>query len=292
MKGHSMPSAIITATPTAFKSNGDLDPAGTRAALAFAAKSGVDGFFVVGSSAEFAALERPERRTLMELAAEELSDAGRIIAHAGAPSLHQVRQNISDAVSAGLHRIAVVTPYYAVPSSTVLLDYFRAVSSFTDGLEVYVYVFVARTGFPVSAEDLASISQMPNICGAKVSGTPLAGVAGYRGAVPMPFEIMTGSDADLARVASVSIQGIVSGVAAVFPEAFLELRAASEGGGDALADKQRVVDEIVALIDGNPANVKAALRYRGIEAGYCRMPSLEPDARTAAKLKEYSERWS
>lgn len=274
---------IITAVPVAFSSDGSLDLEGSRAILRFVAASGNEGAFVLGTTGEFPALSFDERVALTQASMEELGGRMRVIVHVGAPSLYEVKRLIDVARAAGAVEVAVITPYYLQASDEGLFDFYRAVSDAAAGLDVYVYVFRARTGNFVSAELLARIAQLPHIVGAKISDEPLTQIAEYRAVVPDDFVLYTGSDRDLAVAADHGAQGVVSGISSVLPKPFRELRSAAESGdASALAQAQAHVDEAVDAIRGDMGRMKAAYAELGVPAGVVRMAIDAPDAEEAA----------
>jgi dihydrodipicolinate synthase/N-acetylneuraminate lyase len=183
-------------------------------------------------------------------------------------------------------RIAVLTPYYLPVSEAAVVSFFEAVSAASDGLAAFVYLFRDRTGVSVSPTLLGRLAELPNIVGAKLSGESLESVAAYRAAVPRGFELFTGADRDLARVAEAGAQGVVSGISSVFPEPFLDLVAALESGEERrIVAAQAAVDDVVDTVKGDPALMKAGLALRGIEAGVARMALDRPTDRDLAELR-------
>jgi 4-hydroxy-tetrahydrodipicolinate synthase len=267
---------ILPATPVAFTRDGDLDLDGTAEIFRFVAASGVDGAFVLGTTGEFPSLAADERLAIAQLAAEAFAGLN-LIVHVGAASAWQAERLAAAAVRLPVSGLAAITPYFFPPSASALLEYYRRVAAAADGLPVYVYAFAERTGVPVSPALMAEIAALPGVVGAKVSGESLDTIAALRPAVPDNFMIYTGSDRDLGGATAAGAQGVVSGMASVLPEPFLELRAAVRSGdADRVARAQADVDEVVGLIGGDPARIKAALRVRGVRAGYPRMALADP----------------
>lgn len=283
---------VLTAVPVSFTREGAVDLKGSREILEFVAASGVQGAFVLGTTGEFAALSREERRDLATLSLEVLSGLT-VVVHVGAPSLYEVLHLIEDAVDAGATTIAVLTPYYLPASDEAVFRFYESVARATTGLRVFAYLFEARTGIRVSPELLARIAELPNIVGAKLSGESLESVSEYRAAVPEGFELFTGADRDLARAADHGAQGVVSGIASVFPRPFLELVAALESGDQTRIDAaQDAVNDVVDTVIGDPARMKAGLILQGVNAGFSRMALDEPSEETMAELRRAVESYA
>jgi 4-hydroxy-tetrahydrodipicolinate synthase len=277
---------IITALPVAFHRDGALNLDGTREIFRKAARSGVQGGLVLGTTGEFVALSFEERGQIVQVAALELAPI-RCIVHVGAASLYEVLRLITQARDAGVQEIAVLTPFYLPVTDAEMLRFYAAVSEASAGLQVYVYVFRARTGNFISAELMARIATLPNIVGAKVSDEPLDRLAEYRAVVPDDFIIYTGGDRDIARAAQYGAQGVISGIASTLPKPFTDIAALLGSGADeaALAAAQEAVDDAVDTVRGDMARMKAALRMQGVDAGWPRMAIEEPDAASLADLE-------
>ena len=277
---------IITALPIAFTADGSLNLDGTRQIFRKTAGSGVQGGLVLGTTGEFVALSFEERGQVVAIAVEELAGI-RCVVQVGAASLFEVLSLIEQARDAGVTEIAVLTPYYLPVTDAEMLRFFTAVSEASAGLDVYVYVFRARTGNFIPAELMAQLALLPNIVGAKVSDEPLSRLAEYRAVVPDEFIIYTGGDRDIARAAGYGAQGVISGIASTLPKPFTDIAELLATGADdsALAAAQRAVDDAVDTVQGDMARMKAALRMQGVDAGWPRMSLEEPDAASAAELE-------
>ncbi|GAB1817706.1 dihydrodipicolinate synthase family protein [Herbidospora sp. RD11066] len=270
-------SDIITAVPVSFTDDGFLDLTGSREILEYVAASGVQGAFVLGTTGEFPALSIAERNAVAALSVEVLRGL-RVIIHVGANSVFEVAQLIAGARTAGAREIAVLTPYYLPAPAEEVYAYFREVTALADGLDVFVYLFEARTGVPVDAELLVRLAALPNVVGVKVSGESVDRLAGYRTRLPEDFLVYSGSDADFAAAVRRGADGIVSGVASAFAKPFVAMRKALlAGDADEVARLQDDVDEAVDAIRGEATRMLAVHRIAGRRVGRSRMPIPEPD---------------
>lgn len=278
---------ILTAVPVAFHPDGALDLAGSREILRFVAQSGNEGALVLGTTGEFPSLSFEERSALVEASIEELSPHMRVIVHVGSASTYQALQCVAQAKAAGATEIAVLTPYYLKATDAALLEYFTAVSNAADGLDMYIYVFRAVSGNFVSAELMATLAQLPNVVGAKISDETLEQVAAYRAVVPAEFLLYTGSDRDLGRAEAYGAQGVISGVSSVFPKPFRALAAAHAGQDAAeISAAQTAVDAVVDAIAGNMGRMKAAYKILGINGGTTRMAIEAPTTAVLAQIED------
>ncbi len=276
---------IITAVPLAFDERGALDLGGSREILEYVAGSGVQGALVLGTTGEFPALSVEERNAVARLSVEVLQGM-RVIVHVGAASRFEVSQLIAGARDAGATEIAVLTPYYLPAPPEEVFDFFSGVVAEAAGLDVYVYMFEARTGIPVDEDLIVRLAGLPGVVGVKVSGESLGLITSFRSRLPEGFRIYTGSDGDFARAGHAGADGVISGVASAFARPFIAMRQALLA-----ADEERVtelqadIDEVVEAVDGSPARMRSVHRLAGRPVGGRRMPIPEPDAAVLARLE-------
>ena len=285
---------IITAVPTAFTAEGELDVVGTRAILRHVRASGTDGALILGTTGEFPAIDDDEYRRIVQLALEELGEVTRVIVHAGQPSTRQAIGRAGMAIGLGATELAALPPYYLPVTDEELEHYFTALSDTIGGdASLFAYDFPARTGNRLSPALLHRVARLPNVVGAKFSGLTLDEVDAHIRSTPPPFAVYTGSDRELAQITAIRGAGVVSGVASALPRPFLALRSAmASGDSAAAASAQRAVDEVVDAIGGDLGRLKFALETQGIAVGHCRMSVPLPTGGTAELIRAVVERYA
>jgi 4-hydroxy-tetrahydrodipicolinate synthase len=277
---------ILSAVPVAFGPGGELDEDGTRAILRHVASSSNEGAFVLGTTGEFPALSPDERDTVAKLSIEELGGRMRVVVHVGAASTYEAVQRAKAAVAAGATELAALTPYYLPADDDRIVEYFSAIGDAAPEAKLFVYAYRLRSGNAVSPELMARLAALPTVVGAKVSEESLEVLDAFRAVVPEQFLIYTGADRELALAAGHGAQGVVSGVSAVLPKPFRALAAAADAGDDAaLAEAQRAVDDVVEIIGGNMARMKAAYRLLGVTDSTVRMALTPPDHAALAEIE-------
>ncbi|MCE7483273.1 dihydrodipicolinate synthase family protein [Microbacterium profundi] len=282
---------ILTAIPTAFHRDGSLDLDGSRAIFRYVGESGNEGAFVLGTTGEFPAVDVTEFTALVQAALAELADRMRVVVHVGQPSAFEAVRLTRIARELGATEFAALTPYYLRSTDDAVFDYFQAVSDAVGDGRLYVYVYPARSGNPVTPELLVRLSTLPNIVGAKVSELSLDEIAAYRAVVPEDFELYTGADRDLIAAAGVGAQGVVSGVSSVTPKPFRALADAGRSGDAAAISAAQVdVDEVVSLIGGDMARMKEGYRVLGVTDAHCRMAIAEPTDAERADVRRVVEK--
>jgi 4-hydroxy-tetrahydrodipicolinate synthase len=255
---------VLSAVPTLFGADGELDPGANRALYKLVAGL-VDGLLVAGTTGEFPALEDAERLSLFELA---LAEAGpdRVIAHIGAPDARHAGRLARAAVALGATRIAAITPYYLPARPDELAGHYRRIRDAAPGPELYAYIFPERTGLPVPPPLFAEVAEAAALAGAKVSGSASADLAGYVAAAP-GLRIFSGNDADPWATMRAGGAGVISGRSSAYPEVYAALRA-----DEAVQER---LDRIVAL-GASIGRLKHALRVRGLAGSPAARMTVDP----------------
>lgn len=276
---------ILSAVPTSFRPDGQLDAAGSREIFRYVARSGNEGAFVFGTTGEFPALDLEEFGTLARLALEELAGVMRVVVHVGHASAFGAVRRVRIARELGATEFAALTPYYLPVPEEEIYAYFATIAEEVGDGSLYVYIYPARSGNTVSPALLSRLARLPTVVGAKVSEMSLADLAGYRAAVPADCRLYTGADRDLVAAAEAGAQGVVSGVSSVLPRPFRELAAAAAGTDpDRVATAQAAVDDVVSVIGGDMGRMKAAYRLLGVADGGCRMAIAAPGPDAVAEI--------
>ena len=269
---------VLSAVPTLFDADGELDAGANRALYKLVAGL-LDGLLVAGTTGEFPALEDAERLSLFELA---LAEAGpdRVIAHIGAPDARHAGRLARAAVALGATRIAAITPYYLPARPDELAAHYRRIRDAAPDAELYAYIFPERTGLRVPAPLLAQVAEAAGLAGAKISGSASADLAGYVAAAP-GLRIFSGNDASPWAAMRAGGAGVISGRSSAYPEVYAALCRQAQGPDPA---QQERLDRIVAL-GASIGRVKHALQARGlIGSPAARMTVDPPDPEVAAAI--------
>jgi dihydrodipicolinate synthase/N-acetylneuraminate lyase len=269
---------VITATPTPFLEDGALDLVSARRLFETLAGTGVDAWFVAGSTGEFPALDDDERLALYRLALE-VGGPERVIAHVGAASARQAARLLWAAADAGVRRFAAITPYY-LPSDAAGTDAAIAeVRAAAGDLPLYLDLIPRLTGTTVTPAEAAAIVARHGLAGLKLSIPGTGFLEAVRGLVPETVELLSGEDRLLEEVAAAGGNGVVSGVSSACPGLFVDWAAAVAGpDADALAAVRGRAERAVDVIAPRISHAKVALEMLGtFRSATCRMAIAMPD---------------
>ncbi|MFE3459198.1 dihydrodipicolinate synthase family protein [Nocardiopsis aegyptia] len=277
---------VITALPTPFTADEDLDLGAAAALFASVRDRGVDGVFAAGTTGEFTALDDDERLQVLRTALDVFGPDG-VHAHVGAAAPRQAERLTRAAVGAGAARLAAVTPYFLPAPEEALLRYFERIVAAADGAEVFAYLFQVRSTTPAPPPVLRRLADV-GVRGVKISGESDASVAAYLAAAPEGFTVLSGNDVAFEELVRAGGRGVVSGVSSVFPEPFVALRDALNSGDDAgVRAAQPLVERAVAAVRGGSIpHLKAGLEVRGLSAGPARVCGDPVSEADLAELEE------
>jgi 4-hydroxy-tetrahydrodipicolinate synthase len=278
---------VYSAVPTAFEPDGTLDVASTARIFEHALAGGVDALFVNGTTGEFPALSMDERRILLRTAVD-VAGADRVIAHVGSAAPYHTGTLTTDAIDLGITRLSVLTPYYLPAGVEGVRRQLQAVTSRAPDAEVFLYVFPDRTGVQLDPEEAAGMLEDLDLLGIKVSIAGTDYVARVVAALARPRVVLSGNDGLLPAVIAAGGAGIVSGVSASLPRAFVAMAdALHHADADRQALLQRAINDIVPVLGPSIAGLKFSLFLQGvISAPTCRMAIDEPDADRKARIAD------
>jgi dihydrodipicolinate synthase/N-acetylneuraminate lyase len=206
---------LIVAAVTPLTEGGDrLDTDAIWPMAAFLAEHGADGVFACGTTGEGILLSLDERRRTA--VAFRAAVRGQLVVHAGAQSTRDTAALSAHAAGIGADGVAVIPPPYFPLDAAALTDHFVSAARACHPLPFFIYVFAARSGYPVSPEVVARVRELaPNLAGLKVSESPLERAAPY---LDLGLPVLIGSEPLLPAMLARGAVGAVSGLAAAFPD--------------------------------------------------------------------------
>ncbi|MHB8574682.1 MAG: 4-hydroxy-tetrahydrodipicolinate synthase, partial [Dehalococcoidia bacterium] len=193
-----------------------------------------------------------------------------------------------EAEKIGVDALLLTVPYYNKPSQEGLFRHFEAIARGVS-LPCILYNVPSRTITDMAAETTVRLSHIPNIVGIKEASGNLAQISniiqGSRGG----FRVWSGNDEDTLPILAVGGYGVVSVASHLVGNQIQQMIAAFvEGRGEQAAEIHRRLLPLVKslFLLGNPVPLKYALNQSGFNVGAPRLPLVEPDEATAAKIRE------
>ena len=220
----------------------------------FLVSGGLDGVLALGTTGEGILLSAAERRRAAELFVQAAAGRFAVAVHCGAQTTADTAALAEHAAGAGADAVAVIGPPYYALDDEALVAHFAAAAHACEPLPFYLYEFRARAGYSLSAAVIGRLRERTaNLRGLKVSNQPWEAVEPY---LVEGLDVFIGAESLIVRGLEAGAAGVVSGLAAAFPE--LVARVVRERAGDLAATR--------ATMESFPfqAASKVVLAWRGV----------------------------
>lgn len=281
---------IFPALVTPFDSNGKCDPVRMQRLVEKLSKSGVNGFYVGGSTGESYLLSMDEREYMLEAAKEACPSTLKIIANIGMlATLHSIRL-ARHAEKLGVSAISSVPPFYFQFSMEEYVRYYADLADAVD-VPVLVYNIPAMSGVKFDGDDLERLLKNPKILGLKHTSYDLFQlqmlIQNHQNKT-----FFVGHDELFLSALAIGTTAGIGSTFNIMPEKFIALMDAYQNDRreEAIAiqgEVNKVVNAICKV--GVFKGIKAILQMQGCDCGICREPFAELDDEQKAMLRNVAE---
>lgn len=277
---------LYTALVTPFDKSGRVNETELKNLIDFQIESGVDGYFVGGSTGEAFLMTLEERKKLLEFISLYNGGKKKIIAHIGAISNELTIELGRHAVEAGADALSAVLPFYYGFSVDQYRAYYENIANAL-GVPVMVYYMPSAIGHTLSISDFEKLLSTKAIHGFKYTHTDYYTFERIRKAHPT-ITALNGCDECLLCGLVSDASGGVGASYNFMPKKIRKLYEAYKNND--LIKAQTIQHEINAVLEcvfkhGTIASCKELLRYQGVEAGDCRGPFTPLDEAARNELK-------
>jgi 4-hydroxy-tetrahydrodipicolinate synthase len=279
---------LITAMVTPFDDAGQVDFEQAKKLALACLKSGSDGLVLSGTTGESPTLTHEEELKLFAGVKKVVGKRGSIIAGTGSNSTAEAIEATRAAEKIGVDACLLVTPYYNKPSQDGLYAHFKAIADSTK-LPCILYNVPSRTVISLAAETVIKLSHIDNIIGVKEASGNMEEIGKIIAGAKKGFIVWSGNDSDTLPMMSIGAYGIISVASHLVG---LQLK---QMINDFVAGKVKEAAAMhlylmplmkILFVVSNPVPVKYALNQIGFKAGKPRLPLIEPDAKSAAQIKD------
>lgn len=283
--------SLYTVVITPFDPQGQLDKEGLRLNLRNQLNHGIKGIVVLGTTGEAPTLTSHEKRTIIEIAVEEVKGKASLYVGTGSYSTAQTIADTREAQHLGANGALIVTPYYNKPTQEGLFRHFAAICDAVQ-FPVCIYNIHGRTGQNLETSTLQRLLVYPSIIGVKESSGNMMQVNDVLeviGKSRPDIRVLSGDDALTLPIMSLGGHGIFSVASNVIPGPINQMVQALSKGDFTLARSlhyQMLPFFKAAFIETNPIPIKAAMQLCSKPAGGCRLPLCDLTSANHQKLKE------
>jgi 4-hydroxy-tetrahydrodipicolinate synthase len=279
---------LITAMATPFDKKGDVDYKQAKKLALALLGSGSDGVVVVGTTGESPTLVRSEESRLFREIKAAVGKKGSVIAGTGSNSTAEAVEATQQAEQTGVDACLLVVPYYNKPTQEGLYEHFKTIAENTK-LPCILYNVPSRTVTNLAWETTVRLSKIKNIIGIKEASGNLEQISRILANVREDFLVWSGNDADTLQIMALGGYGVISVASHLVGKQIKDMMEHYLAGEVSEAAKihQHLTPIFSDLfIVGNPVPLKFALNHIGFNVGKPRLPLVEPDSKTAARILE------
>ena len=285
---------VIPAVLTVFDKNEEIDEKGMREVISYLIDKGVDGLYLTGSTGEGFTMSSEERKRVVEIVIDENKGRVPVVVHVGAIGTKLSIDLAKHAEMVGADGISSVPPFYWKFNENQIVNYYTEIAN-ACSLPMIVYN-VPLAGL-LGMNAIKRLAAIENVKGIKYTALSHYEITQIKDEVGEDFLVYSGADEMAVSGLLAGSDGIIGSFYNIMPELFINIKNAVDNKEiDEATRLQRQAIEIIMYCLQLPsfyAGMKAILRFRGINAGYCRSPfenlseSEEADFREGLKkLKE------
>jgi len=265
---------IWTPIPTPLTKQGRVDTDATRRLVDFHIESGIDGLLPLGTSGEFALLQREERKALVNVVVDQANSRVPVVAGVSDPSIENVVQLSSDAKEAGADGVIATPPYYFTTTDEGHYHHFKTISETID-LPLLIYNIPEWTHSFVTPETVQRLADEKLVVGMKYTEYNFLNLIRFLKESRNKLSIFAGSDALAYSNLEFGGAGAIIGSANVAPRVASKIFDDYKKGDldGARECQEKLLPVINALGVGKyPAALKEAMSLIGMPVGPLKEP--------------------
>lgn len=256
--------------------------------FSFQFEAGVNGIVTCGSTAEAASLTDEEIKRLVKYSADKCRGKVPCIGGVVTNNTKRACEMAAYMAEQKLDAVLLVTPPYIKPTQEGIIEHFQAVKSACN-LPIIAYNIPGRSACLIQPETIARMNERGLIAGIKDSTGSIEHLLEVVALVGESLDILAGEDTLVYPVMTCGGKGVISAVANVIPEGFVDVTSSALLGNweEALAAQIKIQKTIKTMfIETNPIPVKSALKLKNIiKHDSMRLPLTKARAETVEKIR-------
>lgn len=250
-------------------------------------KKGTDAIIVCGTSGEAKTLSTEEHLRVIKLCVEVVNHKVPVIAGAGSNDTRYAVELSNEAEKCGVDALLHVTPYYNKTSQRGLITHYNYIADRVS-TPIVLYNVPSRTGVNIKPETYAQLAKHPRIVATKEANGNISEIAQTAALCGDELTIYSGNDDQATAIMSLGGKGVISVLSNVVPGVSHEI-VQRYLDGDYIGSRNLQLEWLdlcnALFIDVNPIPVKEAMNMMGLNVGPVRLPLVEMDEPSKAKLR-------
>lgn len=265
---------VYTALTTPMSDNGSIDFEALARLVQVQLKAGVQGFVLLGTTAETPTLSSKEKEQILSTCVPLIKGKAKIIIGAGTNATISTLENVALAKKFNPDAVLIATPYYNKPNLSGLIAHYKQVAEM--GVPIVLYHIPGRTGLKLSNAVISTLlKEVPQIVGIKESDYDWTTVTERAVLFSDKISFLCGNDDLFPEHLSINASGIISAAANVLAPAFVKMYSLYEQGNP--KEAFNVFREVYSFIkvcyaETNPTCIKYMLSKLGYGSEMARLP--------------------
>lgn len=264
----------------------DVDTAGLRRDVEFAASSNAEAIVVLGTQGEFPAFSADEAKLIMKTAVEASAGRKPVVCGSSRSSTLEALELTRYAEEIGADAVLLTPPYFSQVKWEGVYDHFARISNDTS-IPIIIYNAPERVGFDVVPQQLLKLAELENVVAVKQASRNIVSLEETVSQVGDAMAVFCGSEAMMWPALALGMVGSSTTAASFMPQYFVDLYQAAverrfQDGLDLymrLAPLRRLSKRV-----GHAAVVKAVLDRMGLAGGPVRPPLVTPTSDQLSEL--------
>lgn len=265
---------VIPALLTPFEEDESLSEGKLRNLVEHLINSGVNGFYLTGSTGEGFLMNSEERKKAVEIVMDQVKDRVPVIVHVGTIATKEAVELAKHAYKSGAAAISSVPPFYYKFTFDEIYNYYKDISDAAP-LPIIVYSIPATTGVDIGVNSIVKLSEIENVKGIKFTSTNHYELGRIREKLGEDFIILSGSDEMCLSGLLMGADGLAGTFFNMIPELFVEIY--KDVKEEKIEEARRLlihandIIEIFLKYEYYPS-IREAMKWMGIDCGRNRRP--------------------
>ncbi len=267
---------VYAAMLTLFNEKGEVCEKRIRKLVKFLIDKGISGLYICGGTGEGLLMSVEEREHVAEIVKDEAGNKIKIIAHIGTLNTRDAVQLAQHAESIKIDALSSIPPIYFRYNFDNIYNYYKTVAESTR-LPFYIYYIPGTTGITWSNDKIAEFGKIKNIKGLKYTAADFYTLQDLLIKMKGRWIAFSGADELSLPALTMGVVGSIGSTQNMLPEIFVKIYKYFKAGEikKAAELQKRITYAISILKEYSIPGWKTALKFRGLDPGYCRPPFKE-----------------